>query len=189
FTTKPSGEGTGLGLATVYGIVKQSGGSISVYSEVGRGTSFKIYLPRVKSDAEATEPHEPAPEPIGGSETILLVEDQEALREVLRQNLSGLGYQVLAAADADDALAVARGCAGPIDALITDVVMPGSSGLTLASQLSAQRQGLKVLYMSGYTSDVLDRQGFLSQGLELIEKPFTAGTLARRLRELLDRSN
>ena len=186
FTTKPPGQGTGLGLATVYGIVKQSGGSITVYSEVGRGTTFKIYLPRIAATAVSAVEELPR-ESLSGQETILLVEDQEALREVLREGLDSLGYTVLVAAGAAAALALARGHPERIDLLITDVVMPETGGRALASQLVAQRPGLKVLYMSGYTSDVLGRQGVLEEGLDLIEKPFTTGVLARKLREVLDR--
>jgi PAS domain S-box-containing protein len=186
FTTKPTGEGTGLGLAMVYGIVKQSGGTIEVKSDVGQGTSFWIYLPRIQE--AATQPMEAK---VGGAtkgkETLLVVEDQDALREVLVESLESFGYTVLSADGADAAMAVAAAHPGTIDLLLTDVVMPGTGGRALAAHLLAERPGIKVLYMSGYTSDVLGRQGILDHGLELIEKPFTTDKLARKLRELIDR--
>jgi PAS domain S-box-containing protein len=187
FTTKPTGEGTGLGLAMAYGIVKQSGGAIDVKSDVGKGSSFRIYLPRLE---------EPAHAPVGpraaegggrqGHETLLLVEDQEALREVLVESLESFGYTVLAADGGESALATAAAHSGTIDLLLTDVVMPSMGGRELAARLLAERPGLRVLYMSGYTSDVLGRHGVLDQGLELIEKPFTTDSLARKLREMLE---
>ena len=188
FTTKATGEGTGLGLAMVYGIVKQSGGTIEVKSEVGQGSSFRIYLPRIQE--AAPQPIEPK---VGGAtrggETLLVVEDQDALREVLVESLESFGYTVLSADGGESAIAAAAAHPGPIDLLLTDVVMPGTGGRALAARLLADRPGIRVLYMSGYTSDVLGRHGVLDQGLELIEKPFTTDQLACKLRELLERSS
>jgi hypothetical protein len=183
FTTKPAGEGTGLGLATVYGIVKQSGGHILVDSSVGSGTRFSIYLPSIAEvpDAPAESPAAPA----RGGETILLVEDQEALREVTRQSLEDLGYRVLAAEDAEAGLALATEHPGEIDLLLTDVVMPGTSGPELAARIAGDWPGTRVLFMSGYTSDVLGRHGVLDPGTQLVEKPFTQRELAHRVRAAL----
>ncbi|MBX7183966.1 MAG: response regulator [Vicinamibacteria bacterium] len=188
FTTKPEGQGTGLGLATVYGIVKQSGGNVWVYSEPGRGTTFRIYLPRVDRPNANLQPEAPpSGETPRGTETILLAEDTDSLREVIQETLLERGYKVLAAADGREALAVARAHPGPVDLLLTDVVMPNMGGAELAAALSQVRPSLPVLYMSGYTDGALSHHGVLAEGIMLIEKPFTGDLLCRRVREALDR--
>ena len=187
FTTKAEGEGTGLGLATVYGIVKQSGGYIWVYSEPGRGTTFKVYLPRVDEAPQAVRAATPAAAPPRGHETILLVEDAEALREVIRETLEERGYTLLVAAEGEEALDLARQHQEPIELLLTDVVMPKLGGADLAKRLKALRPGIRVLHMSGYTNGAISQGGVLAEGVALLEKPFTSDKLARVVREVLDR--
>jgi two-component system, cell cycle sensor histidine kinase and response regulator CckA len=188
FTTKEQGKGTGLGLATVYGIVKQAGGFVWVYSEVGHGTTFKVYLPRVDEPASPSVA-EDAPMPPRGSETILLAEDDAALRALAREILEENGYRVLEAAGADLAVEISNGHLDPIHLLLTDVVMPGMNGRQLAESLVASRPEIKVLYMSGYTDDVIARRGVLEAGTLLVAKPFTAQALLRRVRDALGDRN
>jgi two-component system, cell cycle sensor histidine kinase and response regulator CckA len=184
FTTKPVGKGTGLGLAMVYGIVKQAGGFVWVYSEVGSGTTIKVYLPRID---EAVTPSTRAAQalPESGTESILLVEDEESLRSLAREILTDHGYRVLEASEGEEAIGIIRRQPDPIHLLVTDVVMPGMNGHVLAETLRKERPDLKVLYMSGYTDDVLTQGGSLHADTLLLEKPFTAGTLLRRVREAL----
>jgi signal transduction histidine kinase/ActR/RegA family two-component response regulator len=185
FTTKEPGKGTGLGLSTVYGIVKQFGGFIWVESEPGQGTTFKIYLPQV---AETGEPVGRTLEPRQslGAETILLAEDEDPVRVLARRCLEGMGYRVLAASRADEALRMAERHGGPIHLLLADVVMPGGSGPELAARLAATRPEMRVLYMSGYTDDAIVHRGVIAPGIELLEKPFTPAILARKVRDVLD---
>ncbi len=185
FTTKQTGTGTGLGLATVYGIVKQSGGFIWVYSEPGHGTTFKIYLPRVDEPAEA-EQRGTTPQYVHGTETVLLAEDAGPLRAVARQILKREGYTVLEAPDGKSALEGAAAHDGPIHLLITDVIMPEMSGRQLAERLKQQRPELKVLFVSGYTDDAIIRHGVLEPGIAFLQKPFSPELLARKVREVLD---
>jgi len=188
FTTKEVGKGTGLGLSTVFGIVKQSGGNIWVYSEVGRGTTFKIYLPRTDKTVEtfeASSNHDEAP---AGTETVLLVEDEEIVRDMTHEILRMSGYHVLESSRGSEALAVCEQHKGPIHLMLTDVVMPQMSGRELAERLMPLRPEMRVLYMSGYTDDAIVHHGVLDEGMAFIEKPFTPNALARKVRESLDAS-
>jgi PAS domain S-box-containing protein len=186
FTTKPMGKGTGLGLATVYGIVKQSGGSIQVVSEVGRGTAFRIYLP--VTDGVTGKRREPiAGERVaGGTETILLAEDEPDLRELARIFLEGYGYKVLEAASAEQAIEVAKVFPGAIDLLLTDVIMPGMSGRQLAENLLSKSPKTKIVYMTGYTDDMVVQHKVLEPGVKLLQKPFGRVELALKVRSTLD---
>jgi two-component system, cell cycle sensor histidine kinase and response regulator CckA len=185
FTSKEPGKGTGLGLATVHGIVARSGGSVTVYSELGRGTAFKVYFPRADAVLPAAETARPVARGTS-AETVLVVEDAEALRELARGLLERQGYSVLVAADAHEALRVAEPSRS-IDVLLTDVVMPGASGPELTKLLVEQRPSLKVIYMSGYTEETIVHHGVVKPGIAFLHKPFTAETLGRKVREVLDR--
>ena len=184
FTTKPVGKGTGLGLSTVYGVVSQSGGHVLVQSQLGLGTTFEVYLPRV-ADASPEEPAEPkrTPEQVGQRGTVLVAEDEDALRGLTRETLEANGYVVLTAGNGEEALDRSRAHKGPIDLLLTDVVMPGFSGKVLSELLTRERPGLQVLYMSGYTTDAIDHHGVLDS--PLLQKPFDEQTLIARIRQVL----
>ena len=184
FTTKEKGKGTGLGLSTVYGIVRQSNGHVWVYSEVGKGTTFKVYLPRSLESAEKKT----APLPMAvlhGTETVLLVEDAEGLRDVAREFLEDSGYTVLSASNGHEALQLAGQHAEGISVLVTDVIMPGMSGEELAKRLVQAKPSLKVIYASGYTADAISHHGVLAEGAILLEKPYTKERLLRKIREVL----
>ena len=213
FTTKEAGKGTGLGLSTVYGIVEQSGGSITVETELGRGTTFRIYLPKVEAPATAAAPPTPVPVPVvtarmqpeparagaatlepamvtevvpQRAETILLVEDALRVRAVVREILEMNGYNVLEARHGAEALEISERHQGPIHLMVTDVVMPQMSGRELAQRLQPIRQDMRVLYMSGYTDDAIVRHGVLGAGMAFLSKPFTPDALALKVREVLD---
>ena len=186
FTTKEKDKGTGLGLATVYGIVKQSGGYVWVYSEPGRGSTFKIYLPRVEEAGESVQFPEAPGHPVAASETILLVEDEKAVRALAARILQRLGYKVLESTSPEDALQISERHTEPIHLLLTDVVLPRMSGRKVAELLAPLRPDMKVLYMSGYTDDAIVRSGVLEATAAFLQKPFTPATLARKVREVLD---
>jgi PAS domain S-box-containing protein len=189
FTTKGQGKGTGLGLATVFGIVKQSGGLIRVASEPGRGTTFRIYLPRLQAE-EPAEAHAPSAEtsPCGGKETLLLVEDEDGLRALACHTLRQRGYHILEASNGEEALEISRQHAGVIDLLLSDVVMPKLGGHALAERLLAERPQARILFMSGFTDSALFRHGVVSGEVECLFKPFTPSALAEKVREVLDRA-
>jgi len=190
FSTKGVGEGTGLGLSTCYGIVKQSGGHISVYSEPGRGTTFKMYLPQVESQPRVPIPPLDAPELPRGTETILLVEDDPALREMAATLLRRLGYTVMVAADGIEALNLKqKSGSGHIDMLFTDVVMPHMSGKELSDRVRVLYPQTRILFTSAYTESAIEHQSMLSKGAALLQKPFTPSALAHKLREVLDQPN
>jgi len=185
FTTKEEGKGTGLGLSTVYGIVKQSNGYVFADSQVGLGTTFYVYLPSVQDALEASDPNMTTEPEKGGCETVLLVEDEESVRELVRVTLSSRGYKVLEAEDGESGLRLAADTQGQIDILVTDVMMPGIGGRELATKLSAIRPGICVLFLSGYTEDVVVTPGALGPGTAFLQKPFTLQHLAKKVREVL----
>jgi two-component system cell cycle sensor histidine kinase/response regulator CckA len=188
FTTKGPDKGTGLGLATVYGIVKQSGGYVWAYSEPGQGATFSVYLPAATEKAEPTKQEAEPREIMRGSETILLVEDAAPLRDMIRELLQGCGYTVLAAEDGQRAMEIAERHVGKIALLLTDVVLPKIGGPALAKSLLRRRSRMKVLYMSGYTNGAIVDSGVLKPDTAFLQKPFAAEDLAKKVRKLLDAS-
>ena len=185
FTTKENGKGTGLGLSTVYGIAKQSGGYLMVESEPGCGATFVIYLPRVEDATERRDAKPLGRAPAGGSETVLLVEDEQSVRQLVRETLEARGYRVLEAENGEAGLAVAARHERPIELVITDVVMPELGGRELAQRLLQARPKIKVLYLSGYTEDAIVSEGTIDSGNAFLQKPFTLQSLARKVREVL----
>jgi len=186
FTTKGVGKGTGLGLATVYGIVKQNGGFIDVQSHPGQGTTFRIYLPRFAGEPAAARAAAMAQPALRGKETILVVEDEPLLLELAQEMIQMQGYNALAANSPGAAIRQSRAHPDTIDLLVTDVVMPEMNGRELADKLAALHPGLRCLFMSGYTADVIAHHGVLEEGVHFIQKPFTAQALAAKVREVLD---
>ena len=185
FTTKEVGKGTGLGLATVYGIVKQSDGYVWVYSEPGVGTTFKIYLPRVDEEPAPAVALE-AGSRLRGDETVLLVEDEASFRELLRETLEAHGYSVLVARDGAEALHIAEAHGGPIQIMVTDVIMPGMTGPRIAELVSPARPEMRVLFISGYSDESVTRHGLIGPGRAFLSKPFGGEVLLRSVREALD---
>ncbi|MFZ0908532.1 MAG: PAS domain S-box protein [Candidatus Acidiferrales bacterium] len=186
YTTKEKGKGTGLGLATVYGIVKQSGGYVWVYSEVGKGTTFKIYLPSVEEEVAPPDAHPAVASLPRGTETVLLVEDEEGVRNLAKEYLELCGYKALVAENGQAAIDLVSKHSGPIDLIMTDIVMPGISGSDLAKKILAVRPEIRIVFMSGYTDHAMIHHGILSSDILLLQKPFTMSTLAHKLREALD---
>jgi CheY-like chemotaxis protein len=187
FTTKEKSKGTGLGLSTVYGIVKQCEGNIWVYSEPGKGTTFKIYLPRVDEPLEEPREKIVGEELLRGSETVLVVEDEEKVRKLTAEILGRQGYRVLEASHGDEALLIHERYDGPIHLVLVDVVMPGMNGSELAKRLAFLRPETKILYMSGYTDNAIVHHGVLEKGVNYVQKPFTMDALARKVREVLNK--
>jgi two-component system, cell cycle sensor histidine kinase and response regulator CckA len=186
FTTKEPGKGTGLGLATVYGIIKQSGGHLAVHSDVGLGTTFKVFLPRVEQAVGELTAQSAVVAPPHGTETVLLVEDEAGLRDLTRRVLVGCGYTVLEAADGNKAIRLAAKYHGAIHLLVTDVAMPEAGGRVVAEQVAALHPGVRVLFVSGYTDDAVIRHGVLREGVNFLQKPFSLVSLAVKVREVLD---
>jgi CheY-like chemotaxis protein len=186
FTTKDKGKGTGLGLATAYGIIKQAGGEIRVDSAPDKGASFHIYLPRTRKVPKVHEEADTHRRPRKGTETILLVEDDPEVRKLTREMLTRLGYRVLEASNAAEALGIWRTSQNSTDLLLTDVIMPQMSGRELAEKLSAGRPGLKILYISGYTDEVIARHGVTQSNAALLQKPFSREALGLKVRSILD---
>jgi signal transduction histidine kinase len=186
FTTKARGKGTGLGLATVYGIVRQSGGQVAVSSTLGTGTTFRIHLPRVDAPVEPSRTAPPVAVPAAGTETVLVAEDEQIVRVLIRKVLEQAGYTVLLAGGGAEALQLAERHTGPIHLLVTDVVMPGMNGRELARRLLERRPDTKVLYVSGYADVAVERHGVLDPGTAFMQKPFSPSALARRVRDVLD---
>ena len=186
FTTKGIGEGTGLGLASVYGSVKQSNGFIYLYSELGHGSTFKIYLPSINGTENQQSESLEKPYPLGGTETILLVEDDESLRKLAALILKGYGYIIIEAENGVEATKIAKGNHPEIDLLVTDVTMPKMSGRELSERLLRDNPRLKVLFISGYTNHAIDQRGVIDEGLSFLQKPFSRNSLAKKVREVLD---
>ena len=185
YTTKELGRGTGLGLAMVYGAISQNGGRIEVYSELGHGTTFKIYLPRVH-EVPTTRRNESPSLPLRGTETILLVEDEAGVRDLATRLLASLGYTVLAYPNGSDAIKAITHSSQNLHLLITDVIMPGMNGLELSERIRKIRPSIKVLFNSGYTDNVIVHLGILKEGVEFLPKPYSIEVLARRVREVLE---
>jgi CheY-like chemotaxis protein len=186
FTTKEKGKGTGLGLSTAYGVVKQSKGNIWVYSEPGKGSTFKIYLPRCEASAAALIKAEREKESLHGSETVLVVEDDEMVRSMILKALNSYGYHVLCAPNGQEALRILREQEEMVSLVLTDIVMPGMSGGELAAQAQGEQQDLKILYMSGYTDNAIVHHGVLYKSVSFLQKPFTPDLLAGKVRKVLD---
>ncbi|MBE0583457.1 MAG: response regulator [Desulfofustis sp.] len=186
YTTKQVGEGTGLGLATVYGIIKQNNGFVEVRSEVGQGTTFSVYVPEHREQIDAMPLKETAVQAPDGAGTVLLVEDEQMILEMTTMMLETLGYQVLPCASAGEAISLAERYGGEIDLLMTDVIMPEMNGRDLAAHLSTRHPHLKCLFMSGYTADVIAHHGVLDEGVRFIQKPFSKKELADKLREVME---
>ena len=185
FTTKDVGKGTGLGLSSVYGIMKQHNGYINVYSEKGKGTAFKLYLPAIKAEAEQLKV--PAlPPVVGGTETILFAEDEEAVRRLAKNILEEYGYTVIAAEDGADAIRKYRASERPIDLLVLDVMMPKKTGKAVYDEIKKKKRKIKVLFISGYTADIITKKGVLEPGTSFITKPFSQNVFLRKIREILD---